>query len=125
MTPAGYDAWYDTPRGRWIGEREWSIVCNALALQSGDSVLDVGCGTGGFTWHAEPLADRAVGFDIDPALLDYARRQATSTAGFVLGDACELRFADAAFDKVMSIPTQCRDKTRAISPHVSEGPGPS
>ena len=34
MTPAEYDAWYDTPRGRWIGEREWALVRDALQLQA-------------------------------------------------------------------------------------------
>ena len=53
MTAADYDAWYDTPRGRWIGEREWALVRDALQLQAQDSVLDVagvptGYGSAGF-----------------------------------------------------------------------------
>ena len=93
------------------------MVRNAMALQSGDSVLDIGCGTGWFTRHAEALADRVVGLDIDPASLDFARRHATSTAGFVLGDATDLPFADVAFDKVMSITALCfvPDWPRAIA----------
>lgn len=26
MNPAEYDAWYDTPRGRWIGETELQLL---------------------------------------------------------------------------------------------------
>lgn len=66
MTPADYDSWYDTPRGRWIGEREWALVRDALQLQAQDNVLDVGCGTGWFTRRAETIADRVVGLDIEP-----------------------------------------------------------
>jgi len=49
VTPERYDAWYDTPRGRWIGGVEWPLLRSALELRAGDSVLDVGCGTGWFT----------------------------------------------------------------------------
>lgn len=34
MTPEQYDAWYDTPRGRWIGELEWDGGVPAPALES-------------------------------------------------------------------------------------------
>jgi protein-L-isoaspartate O-methyltransferase len=46
MNPADYDAWYDTPRGRWIGDTEYALAARLLAPQAGDSLLDVGCGTG-------------------------------------------------------------------------------
>ncbi len=46
---AAYDAWYDTPRGRWIGEREFRLAQCLLAPQPGETLLDVGCGTGWFT----------------------------------------------------------------------------
>ena len=33
MNPADYDAWYDTPRGRWIGETEYALAAQGLAPQ--------------------------------------------------------------------------------------------
>ncbi len=30
MTPADYDAWYDTPRGHWIGTREFALLARLL-----------------------------------------------------------------------------------------------
>lgn len=49
MNPADYDAWYDTPRGRWIGETEYALATRGLAPQANGTLLDVGCGTGWFT----------------------------------------------------------------------------
>jgi len=49
MTPAEYDAWYDSPRGRWIGETEFRLLQRLLALRPGETLLDVGCGSGWFT----------------------------------------------------------------------------
>ncbi len=107
MTPADYDSWYDTPRGRWIGEREWALVRDALQLQAQDNVLDVGCGTGWFTRRVETIADRVVGLDIDPPSLDFARGHGAGRADYVAGDAARLPFADAGFDKVLSIAALC------------------
>jgi ubiquinone/menaquinone biosynthesis C-methylase UbiE len=117
VTAEQYDAWHDTPRGRWIGELEWTAVRNALRLQPSDTVLDVGCGTGWFTRRAESVATRVVGLDIDRASLDFARRKGAGRADYVTGDATCLPFADAAFDKVMSIAALCfvSDWPRAIA----------
>jgi SAM-dependent methyltransferase len=117
MTPEDYDAWYDTPRGSWIGEREWTMVRNALRLQPGDSVLDIGCGTGWFTRRAGAVATRVVGLDTDQRSLDFARRMSTDRTEYLLGDATVLPFEDAAFDRVMSVAALCfvSDWKRALS----------
>jgi SAM-dependent methyltransferase len=107
VTPEQYDAWYDTPRGRWIGELEWTAVRDALRLQPSDTVLDVGCGTGWFTRRAEAVTARVVGLDIDPASLELARHKGAGRAEYLTGDATCLPFAEAAFDKVMSIAALC------------------
>lgn len=117
MTPEDYDAWYETPRGRWIGEREWAMVGGALRLRPTDRVLDVGCGTGWFTRRAEAVAARVVAVDIDPASLALARRKSPGRAEYLQGDAAALPFPDGAFDKVMSIAALCfvADWPRAIA----------
>ena len=64
MNPADYDAWYYTPRGRWIGDTEYALATRLLAPQAGDSLLDVGCGTGWFTRRA--AADGLLVTGLDP-----------------------------------------------------------
>ena len=38
--------------------------------------LDIGCGSGGFTFHFGAVADEVAAFDISPSLIDQARREA-------------------------------------------------
>ena len=60
MTPAEYDAWYDSPRGRWIGETEFRLLQRLLALRPGETLLDVGCGSGWFTRRFAAAGDCGV-----------------------------------------------------------------
>ena len=120
MNPADYDAWYDTPRGRWIGETEFALAARGLAPQPGDSLLDIGCGTGWFTRHA--AADDLVATGIDPnsVWLDYARAHSNPALSWVEGDARDLPFADASFDHVLSIAALCfvDDERQAVAEAV-------
>lgn len=107
MTPDRYDAWYDTPRGHWIGNTEWVLLRSALELRAGDSVLDVGCGTGWFTRRAAAECANVVGLDVDESVLDFARRHSPGQVEYVSGDAAHLPFEDRSFDKVMSVAALC------------------
>lgn len=107
VTPEQYDAWYDTPRGRWIGDVEWTLLRSALELRPGDSLLDVGCGTGHFTRRAAADGARVVGLDIDEGALEFARRRSPETVQFLPGDATCLPFDDRSFDEVMSVTALC------------------
>lgn len=68
MTPADYDAWYDTPRGSWIGAREFALMADLLGAHSGETLLDIGCGTGWFSRRFAREAGLSVtGIDIAEA----------------------------------------------------------
>lgn len=74
----------------------------ALALSPGDSVLDVGCGTGAdVRLLAEAVGPfgRAVGLDESPAMIDTAKSRATACPNveFVVGDAVGMPFSDDEF----------------------------
>jgi len=103
---ADYDAWYDTPRGRWIGETEFRLARRQLAPRAGETLLDVGCGTGWFTRRFAAEGMTATGLDPDREWLDYARRQNENIA-WLEGDARCLPFPDASFDRVLSVAALC------------------
>lgn len=107
MNPADYDAWYDSARGRWIGETEYRLLLNTLAPRTGDRVLDVGCGTAWFTRRlAHDVSGTVTGLDLNADWLKFAA-QHDATSAYVQGDARKLPFADNAFDCVCSITALC------------------
>lgn len=117
MNPADYDAWYDTPRGRWIGETEYALASRLLVPQAGDSVLDVGYGTGWFTRRAAADGLVATGLDRSKAWLAYARAHSGPRLSWVEGDARDLPFAEGGFDHVLSIAALCfvADERQAVA----------
>jgi SAM-dependent methyltransferase len=116
MTPADYDAWYDTPRGRWIGDREFVLLARLLGARPGETLLDVGCGTGYFSRRFSREAGLMVtGIDIAPDILDLARSKAPEIA-LARADAACLPFVDCAFDHVVAVTSLCfvADEGRAL-----------
>jgi len=103
---AAYDAWYHTPRGCWIGEREFELLHRALAPRLGETLLDVGCGTGHFTrLFAQRAGVRVVGLDPNIDWLAFAR--GAGTAACVGGRAERLPFRDASFDLSIAVTSLC------------------
>jgi ubiquinone/menaquinone biosynthesis C-methylase UbiE len=112
-----YDAWYRTPRGRWIGDVEYRLLHRMLGPGTGTTLLDVGCGTGYFTRRfAQDAGLRVTGLDPNPDWLDYARAHGGPNEAYIAGDALELPFPDAAFDFVISVTALCfiQDQRRAL-----------
>ena len=74
-------------------------------IEAGMEVLDVACGTGNATIPAAQLGARVTGLDFQPNLLETARARAAEAGvdvEWVEGDARELPFEDASFDRVIS-----------------------
>lgn len=118
MQPEQYEAWYATRRGAWIGEEEYRLITSLLAPGSGETLLDVGCGTGYFTRRfAVDTADgNVVGADIDLDMLRFAAGHSTRGVGFVSADARRLPFRDGSFDLVVSVTSLCfiREEKQAL-----------
>ena len=76
---------------RWLGED-----------LRGLRLLDVAGGDGYWAARARRRGARAVALDISPAKLRRGR-ELTAAPGLIRGDALDLPFADASFDRVMSI----------------------
>ena len=85
--------------GAWAGP-----VANAAGITTGDSVLDVGCGTGVLAREAVKRVGQegqVVGLDLNEGMLAVAARTEPSVE-WRHGDAASLPFEDASFDVVVS-----------------------
>jgi cyclopropane-fatty-acyl-phospholipid synthase len=78
------------------------LVCQKLALQPGERVLDVGCGAGRTSLDAARAGGHVLGVDVSERMLERARQRAAGSAEFVLGDAQTHPFEPASFDVVIS-----------------------
>lgn len=106
MTPAEYDAWYETPRGRWVSDAEFRLMTHLLQPQAGQSLLDAGCGTGHFTRRFANLGLHTTGLDVDPQMIFFARKRHPQ-GDYLTGSMTALPFADGAFDLVTAITSLC------------------
>ena len=105
---AAADHFDDEPLGFWeqIGRR----TVARLGLRAGDSVLDVGCGTGASALPAAQIVGRdgfVVGVDLSAHLIDRARTKAMTcgltNVEFRLADMTELGYPNGRFDAVVSV----------------------
>jgi SAM-dependent methyltransferase len=81
------------------------LVVERARVEPGMDVLDVACGTGNASLPAARAGARVTGLDFAPGLLEIARERAADAMveiEFVEGDAQELPFEDASFDRVVS-----------------------
>ena len=80
------------------------VLLDALALQPGNSVLDVGAGTGLLAEYAAGLVGlegSVAGIDPLPLRIQLAKRKTAQNLSFEVGEAGDLqRFAEASFDVV-------------------------
>ncbi|MBI4205438.1 MAG: class I SAM-dependent methyltransferase [Betaproteobacteria bacterium] len=107
MDAPAYDAWYETPRGGWIGEVEYRLLHRLLAPSPGESLVDVGCGTGYFSRRFARDGISVTGIDPSAEMLRFATTHAVANERYLFGDARALPFADRAFDLCISVTALC------------------
>jgi len=102
--PSGWGAHADD----WATVQEWQArpvyeaVLDELAPWHEATLLDLGCGSGGFSSLAAARAARVAGVDTAPELIDIAERRVASGA-FRLGDLARLPYANGSFSVVSGL----------------------
>jgi SAM-dependent methyltransferase len=89
-----------------------------LGPRRGETLLDVGCGTGYFTRRfARDAGVTASGLDPNGEWLAYARGRAAGNMNFVEGKAEALPFPDRGFDLAVSVTALCfaADEKKAVA----------
>lgn len=108
-----YERWWRPGLGRLMKGRggptmadEYTLAGELLALKTGNTVIDIGCGPGNFTRRfAETVSPNglAIGFDGSRPMLERAQTEEggdPETLAYVLGDATNLPFEDATADAI-------------------------
>jgi demethylmenaquinone methyltransferase/2-methoxy-6-polyprenyl-1,4-benzoquinol methylase/phosphoethanolamine N-methyltransferase len=104
--------------GLGVNGRISRMVVEMAGIEPGDSVLDVGCGSGNLTLTAASYAGASGsvhGIDASPEMIELARKKAQRTgvrADFRVGLIERLDFPDGAFDAVIS---------RLVMHHLPDG----
>ncbi len=96
---------YERFMGRWSRELA-PLLVRFAGVRDGDSILDIGSGTGALAAAAAAAAPSSAILGIDPsaAYVAFARgRHGSALVRFEVGDAQQLRLADAGFDRTLSL----------------------
>ena len=96
---------YERFMGRWSRSLA-PLFVRFAGVRAGDTVLDVGSGTGALTAAVAQIAPDSPIFGIDPAAAYVARAQSrhgSTLINFEVGDAQQMRFNDGMFDRTLSL----------------------
>jgi len=101
-----YDKWYESPEGRKADKLEKDLFLKLVSPKKGETLLDIGCGTGHFSFWFHDLGLKVTGIDISLNMLGVAvDRLKDEEIKLVRGDACTLPFQDKSFDLTVMITT--------------------
>ncbi len=104
--PVAYESWYHTPRGAWIGDIEFSLLLRSLQPGPGQTLLDVGSGTGYFSRRFAGSGLRVTGVDPDQDMIRHARILGNDVA-YIEATAMQLPFASQSFDFCAAVTSLC------------------
>ena len=102
--PEKYDQWFEAPIGRLIKGYESNLALKMLKPESGELILDAGCGTGIFTVDFLDAGSNVVGLELAYNMLLVAQKRfCRRSFQAIHADMLRLPFANQSFDKSISI----------------------
>ncbi len=99
------EQWFKDPCNRFTTDLESRLMLDMLKPMSGDSVLDIGCGTGPNLLLFIEKGLQATGLDPSPYMLDIAAKNVGNRADLHRGFAEDLPFDDNSFNYASLITT--------------------
>jgi len=103
---AQYDRWYETAQGRLFDRLEKRAVLRLYRTPGrGESLLEVGMGTGWWSRFFSGLGFEVTGIDVSPKMVETARSKDIPNAAFEMADAHCLPFQDGSFSVSVAVTT--------------------
>lgn len=93
-----YAHWTTQQRNQWAADLERDLMVNLLKPSEGESVLNIGCGTGYSTLPLLQLGLNVTGIDPSPYMLDIAHATLGPSVDLYRGFAEDLPFDDNSFN---------------------------
>ena len=111
-----YEKWFDNPRNRFVAELENRLMLNLLKPAPGESVLEIGCGTGAGLLTFIDAGVQVTGIEPSPYMLDIALKNLGNRVDLHRGFAEDLPFEDNSFNHACFMTTLefVDDSKRAI-----------
>jgi len=101
-----YDDWYLTCRGQRVDLEEKNLFLKLVAPQRESSLLDIGCGSGHFSFWFHQLGFKVTGIDNSSSMLTVALRKVENEEiKFIQADAHDLPFLDDSFNLAVLVTT--------------------
>ncbi len=89
-----------------MGRLEYSLLAQLVNPRIGETLLDIGCGTGHFSRRFRNAGLSVIGVDPDQPSLVFARKTFPEV-GYIGGNALALPFSDRAFDHTIAVTSFC------------------
>jgi len=111
-----YEKWYKHPRNRATADLECRLMIDMLGPTPGETVLDIGCGTGSSLRPFIDMGLQATGLEPSPYMLDIALKNLGHRVDLHRGYAEDLPFDDNSFNYACLVTTLefVEDKQKAI-----------
>lgn len=93
-----YDDFCRTPLGHFVELVEHEMLDIVACPVRGEKAIDLGCGTGSYTYRLNDLGLSVVGVDVSRNMLDVAHRKRKNSVTFLQADIAHLPFDDNTFD---------------------------